>query len=83
MPGTCPNQTIKLEIPSNLGYGSEGAGDVIPPNSDLVFEIKLEAVKSKKVKIDIIDPKACTKDEQTRDNDIVRFNYVGYFENGN
>jgi len=82
LPGTCPNQTIKLEIPSNLGYGSEGAGDVIPPNSDLVFEIKLEAVKSKKVKIDIIDPKACTKDEQTRDNDIVRFNYVGYFENG-
>jgi FKBP-type peptidyl-prolyl cis-trans isomerase len=82
LPGTCPNQTIKLEVPSNLGYGREGAGDVIPANADLVFEIKLEAVKSRKVKIDIVGPKPCTKDKQTQDNDIVVFNYVGYFENG-
>ena len=31
----------KLYIPSNLGYGTMGAGKVIPPNSDLVFEITI------------------------------------------
>ena len=81
--GTCPGQRIKLDIPSNLGYGQTGVGDVIPPNADLVFEIKLEALKSKKVKIDIFEPKQCSDDEATRDNDIVRFNYIGYFEDGN
>jgi FK506-binding protein 1 len=30
-----------LNISSDFGYGSEGAGGVIPPNADLVFEVEL------------------------------------------
>tara|TARA_B110001454_G_scaffold214920_1_gene235482 strand:- start:3300 stop:4043 length:744 start_codon:yes stop_codon:yes gene_type:complete len=37
----------KIKIPSELAYGKKGAGDIIPPNADLIFEFKI---------IDVLDP---------------------------
>ncbi|MBV7256190.1 FKBP-type peptidyl-prolyl cis-trans isomerase [Pacificimonas sp. WHA3] len=39
-----PGSKYRFLIPSELGYGQRGAGDAIPPGSDLIFEVELLAV---------------------------------------
>jgi FKBP-type peptidyl-prolyl cis-trans isomerase len=43
--GMQPGGQRRLIIPSHLGYGDRGGGDVIPPNATLMFDIELLAIE--------------------------------------
>jgi FKBP-type peptidyl-prolyl cis-trans isomerase len=37
--------TVRVECPSQIAYGSQGPGEAIPPNTDLNFEIEMLSFK--------------------------------------
>lgn len=36
---------VVIFVPSHLGYGERGAGGVIPPNTDLIFELEMVGIQ--------------------------------------
>jgi FKBP-type peptidyl-prolyl cis-trans isomerase len=45
VPGMKVGGTRRLTIPPSMGYGSQGAGNVIPPNATLIFDIELLGIE--------------------------------------
>lgn len=77
VPGMKVGGKRDLTIPSTLGYGAAGAGEDIPPNSTLKFNIELKKVES--VKVQILKPGT---GEPLTGPKKISIHYVGMFTNG-
>lgn len=76
--GMCVNERRTLTVPPHLAYGSTGAGDVIPPDATLVFDILLLDLWNKAdlvVTKTISTPKDCKRS-------VMRTDFVRYHFNG-
>ncbi|XP_067647494.1 peptidyl-prolyl cis-trans isomerase FKBP2 [Eurosta solidaginis] len=46
--GMCEGEKRRLVIPPELGYGKAGAGDKIPADATLIFEVEMEKIERTK-----------------------------------
>jgi FKBP-type peptidyl-prolyl cis-trans isomerase len=47
VPGMCVGEKSRLYVPSKLAYGDKGFGSIIPPNSNLIFDVEVMKITRK------------------------------------
>ncbi|AWP17751.1 putative peptidyl-prolyl cis-trans isomerase FKBP10-like [Scophthalmus maximus] len=76
--GMCVNERRTITVPPHLAYGSTGAGDVVPPDATLVFEVHLLDLWNK---ADLVVTKTITTPKDCK-RSVMRTDFVRYHFNG-
>ncbi|XP_008296724.1 peptidyl-prolyl cis-trans isomerase FKBP10-like [Stegastes partitus] len=76
--GMCVNERRTVTVPPHLAYGSTGAGDVVPPDTTLVFDIHLLDLWNK---ADMVVTKTVTTPKDCK-RSVMRTDFVRYHFNG-
>ncbi|XP_054454886.1 peptidyl-prolyl cis-trans isomerase FKBP10 [Anoplopoma fimbria] len=76
--GMCVNERRTVTVPPHLAYGSTGAGDVVPPDATLVFDIHLLDLWNK---ADLVLAKTITTPKDCK-RSVMRTDFVRYHFNG-
>ncbi|KAJ8251251.1 hypothetical protein GJAV_G00218970 [Gymnothorax javanicus] len=81
--GMCVNERRKVTVPPHLAYGSLGAGNVVPPDAVLVFDLVLLDIWNMDDKVQTITlKKAKDCKRSVVATDFVRYHYNGTLLNG-
>ncbi|KAM4525453.1 peptidyl-prolyl cis-trans isomerase FKBP9 [Odontesthes bonariensis] len=76
--GMCVNERRTITIPPHLAYGSTGAGDTVPPDATLVFDVVLLDLWNK---VDLVVTKTISTPKDCR-RSVMRTDFVRYHFNG-
>ncbi|KAM7370754.1 hypothetical protein PAMP_010277 [Pampus punctatissimus] len=76
--GMCVNERRTITVPPHLAYGSTGAGDVVPKDTTLVFEVHLLDLWNK---ADLVVTKTITTPKDCK-RSVMRTDFVRYHFNG-
>jgi len=70
--GVCPKEERHLVVPSDLAYGERGAGEVIPPNATLLFDIVVVDVEQVPDQNALEEQRAIEKEQRLREEEEQR-----------